>query len=73
MVHGSRRTHRRRRAEQSHGRDDGRENVLHCRGRHACGKDFLAAKHLAAHPELSWQKSELRDMKAFPWTTVAAQ
>jgi len=39
---------------------------------HACGKDFLAAKHLAAHPELSWQKSELRDMKAFPWTTVAA-
>jgi hypothetical protein len=40
---------------------------------HACGKDFLAAKHLAAHPELSWQKSELRDMKAFPWTTVAAQ
>ena len=40
---------------------------------HACGKDFLAAKHLAAHPELSWQRSELRDMKAFPWTTVAAQ
>ena len=40
---------------------------------HACGKDFLAAKHLAAHPEFSWQKSELRDMKAFPWTTVAAQ
>jgi len=40
---------------------------------HACGKDFLAAKHLAAHPELSWQKPELRDMKAFPWTTVAAQ
>jgi hypothetical protein len=40
---------------------------------HACGKDFLAAKHLAAHPELSWQKPELRDMKAYPWTTVAAQ
>jgi len=40
---------------------------------HACGKDFVAAKHLAAHPELSWQKPELRDMKAFPWTTVAAQ
>ncbi|MBS1840371.1 MAG: peptidase C45 [Acidobacteria bacterium] len=40
---------------------------------HACGKDFIAAKHLAAHPELSWQKPELRDMKAFPWTTVAAQ
>jgi hypothetical protein len=40
---------------------------------HACGKDFLAAKHLAAHPELSWQKPALRDMKAFPWTTIAAQ
>ena len=40
---------------------------------HACGKDFLAAKHLAAHPELSWQKPELRDMKAYPWTTVSAQ
>jgi Phospholipase B len=40
---------------------------------HACGKDFLAAKHLAAHPELAWQKPELRDMKAFPWTTIAAQ
>ena len=40
---------------------------------HACGKDFLAAKHLAAHPELSWQKPGLRDMKAYPWTTVTAQ
>jgi len=40
---------------------------------HACGKDFLAAKHLAAHPEFSWQKPELRDLKAYPWTTVAAQ
>src|SRR5882724_12521026 len=40
---------------------------------HACGKDFLAARHLVAHPELSWQKPELRDMKAYPWTTVSAQ
>ncbi|HWZ99791.1 MAG TPA: C45 family peptidase [Candidatus Dormibacteraeota bacterium] len=40
---------------------------------HACGKDFLATKHLVAHPELSWQKPELRDMKAYPWTTVSAQ
>ncbi len=40
---------------------------------HACGKDFLAAKHLAAHPELAWQKPGLRDMKAYPWTTVTAQ
>jgi hypothetical protein len=40
---------------------------------HACGQDFLAAPHLAAHPELAWQKPELRDMKAFPWTQIAAE
>jgi len=40
---------------------------------HACGLDFLAAKHLQQHPEQSWEKSELRDMKAYPWTTIAAQ
>ena len=40
---------------------------------HACGKDFIAARHLTAHPELAWQKPELRDMKAFPWTTISAQ
>jgi len=39
---------------------------------HACGMDFLAAKHLQAHPELAWEKPELRDMKAYPWTTIAA-
>jgi hypothetical protein len=39
---------------------------------HACGMDFLAAKHLQEHPELAWEKSELRDMKAYPWTTIAA-
>src|SRR5215471_12164742 len=37
------------------------------------GMDFIAAKHLGAHPELAWQKPGLRDMKAFPWTTVSAQ
>jgi hypothetical protein len=37
---------------------------------HACGMDFLAAKHLRAHPELDWEKPELRDMKAYPWTTI---
>ena len=40
---------------------------------HACGKDFIAERHLGAHPELAWQKPELRDMKAFPWTTISAQ
>jgi hypothetical protein len=40
---------------------------------HACGHDFVAAQHLAAHPELAWQKSELRDMKAYPWTEITAE
>lgn len=40
---------------------------------HACGKDFVARTHLAAHPELSWQKPELRDMKAYPWTIISAE
>lgn len=40
---------------------------------HACGHDFLAAQHLAAHPELAWQQRELRDMKAYPWTQIAAE
>ncbi len=39
---------------------------------HACGLDFIAAKHLREHPELAWEKPELRDMKAYPWTTIAA-
>jgi hypothetical protein len=40
---------------------------------HACGKDFLAAKHLQQHPEQLWERAELRDMKAYPWTTITAQ
>ena len=39
---------------------------------HACGIDFKAAKHLAQHPEFSWQKELLRDMKSRPWTTFEA-
>jgi len=38
---------------------------------HACGMDFHAAEHLKAHPEYSWQKPFLRDMKAYPWTTFS--
>lgn len=38
---------------------------------HACGIDFHAAEHLKAHPEYSWQKPFLRDMKAYPWTTFS--
>jgi len=40
---------------------------------HACGTDFIAATHLQQHPELAWEKPELRDMKAQPWTKIATQ
>ncbi len=38
---------------------------------HACGLNFKAAEHLAKHPEYSWEKSLLRDMDAYPWTTFS--
>lgn len=38
------------------------------RAGHPCGEDFLAADFLEHHPEYSWQKPLLRDMKASPWT-----
>jgi hypothetical protein len=38
-----------------------------------CGIDFVAASHLAKHPEFSWQKPLLRDMKSMPWTTITPQ
>jgi hypothetical protein len=39
---------------------------------HPCGEDFLAAPFLAAHPEYSYLKPILKDMKSGPWTTFAA-
>jgi hypothetical protein len=42
------------------------------RAGHPCGEDFKAAPFLAAHPEFSWQKAILHDMKAGPWTTFTA-
>lgn len=42
------------------------------RAGHPCGADFLAADFLEHHPEYSWQKPLLRDMKAGPWTRFAA-
>lgn len=39
---------------------------------HACGVPFLAAEHLAQHPELAWQKDILIDMKPGPWTLFHA-
>jgi hypothetical protein len=40
---------------------------------HACGRDFIAADHLKAHPEFAWQQTVLRDMKAQGWTTIGAR
>lgn len=42
------------------------------RAGHPCGADFLAQDFLEQHPEYSWQKPLLRDMKAGPWTTFQA-
>jgi len=39
------------------------------RAGHPCGEDFLAEPFLDRHPEYSWQKPLLRDMKAGPWTS----
>jgi Phospholipase B len=42
------------------------------RAGHPCGADFVASEFLEHHPEYSWQKPLLRDMKAGPWTVFAA-
>jgi len=42
------------------------------RAGHPCGADFLAEPFLDHHPEYSWQKPLLRDMKAGPWTVFTA-
>jgi len=42
------------------------------RAGHPCGEDFLAEPFLERHPEFSWQKPLLRDMKAGPWTTFTS-
>jgi len=42
------------------------------RAGHPCGEDFLAAPFFAAHPEYSYLKPILNDMKSGPWTTFAA-
>ena len=45
---------------------------LVARAGHPCGEDFLAEKFLDQHPEYSWQKPLLRDMKAGPWTAFSS-
>jgi hypothetical protein len=42
------------------------------RAGHPCGEDFLAEPFLDRHPEYTWQKPLLRDMKAGPWTTFTS-
>ena len=42
------------------------------RAGHPCGADFLSDKFLEQHPEYSWQKPLLRDMKARPWTVFGS-
>jgi hypothetical protein len=39
---------------------------------HPCGEDFLVDPFLEKHPEYSWQKPLLHDMKAGPWTVFTA-
>ena len=42
------------------------------RAGHPCGEDFLAEPFLEHHPEFSWQKPLLHDMKAGPWTVFTS-
>ena len=45
---------------------------LSARAGHPCGEDFIAAPFLSAHPEYSYLKPILKDMKAGPWTEFTA-
>jgi hypothetical protein len=45
---------------------------LVARAGHPCGEDFYVAPFLAAHPEYSYLKPILKDMKAGPWTQFTA-
>jgi len=45
---------------------------LVARAGHPCGEDFFAAPFLDAHPEFSYLKPILKDMKAGPWTQFSA-
>jgi hypothetical protein len=39
---------------------------------HPCGAAFVAAEHLARHPEFAWQKDLLHDLPSRPWTRFSA-
>jgi hypothetical protein len=38
---------------------------------HACGLSFKAAEYLRQRSGFEWEKSLLRDMDAYPWTTFS--
>jgi len=38
---------------------------------HACGLNFKAGEHLRNHTGFAWERSLLRDMDAYPWTTFS--
>jgi hypothetical protein len=40
---------------------------------HPCGEDFLVQPFLREHPEFNWELPYLKDMRAQPWTLVAAK
>ena len=39
---------------------------------HPCAEDFVAEKFLKEHPEYSWTRGLLRDMKTYPWAIFTA-
>ncbi|MBV9265856.1 MAG: hypothetical protein JO061_06785 [Acidobacteriaceae bacterium] len=39
---------------------------------HPCGVEFHAAPFLSKHKRYAWQRSELRDLLANPWTQFSA-
>ena len=39
---------------------------------HPCGTTYLAAPHLAKHPDYAWTKPLMRDLVASPWTLFEA-
>ncbi|MDD8025838.1 MAG: C45 family autoproteolytic acyltransferase/hydrolase [Acidobacteriota bacterium] len=40
---------------------------------HLCGREFIAADFVKAHPEWAWQAPYLKDVKAHPWTLFEAK
>jgi hypothetical protein len=37
---------------------------------HSCGLSFKAAEYLRKYPQFAWENPLLRDMDAYPWTTL---